>query len=197
MTPALNIIGIAGRKREGKDSVCSMIREFRPDAMRVALADPIKQISQRVWGLTPEQTDGDLKETLDTQWDKTPRQILQFLGTEVARSIHPDTWVRLLVRDCIAHERRKVEWDSEAFRPTLWVVPDVRFLNEARVLREHGAVIWRVQRFEAPSSDTHPSEMEVDQIEPDVVLDNRTPWADGGEAILRAQVQAAYAKVST
>ncbi len=118
------ILGITGYKRHGKDSVCEAVCAFEPRARRIALADPLKAIAREVYGLSVEQTDGDLKESLDERWGLSARQIMQRLGTEVARSIHADTWVRYLLAQITKHPQN-----------TLWVVPDVRFMNEALALR--------------------------------------------------------------
>lgn len=178
------ILGITGRKREGKDTVCELLTRHVDGAVaRVALADPIKRFARDTWDLTKEQTDGESKEMLDERWGCSPRRIIQFVGTEVARGIHPDTWVRYLVREV---ERRAREMPRRP--PTLYIVPDVRFKNEARVLREHGARVWRVDRG-LPAEDQHASEMEIDEIEVDAALDNRRDIAH-----LKRQVHEAWAK---
>lgn len=170
------ILGITGYKRHGKDSVCESIRALEPRARRIALADPLKAIAREVYGLSTEQTDGDLKESIDGRWGLSARQILQRLGTEVARSIHPDTWVRYLLAQVAKHPQ-----------DVLWVVPDVRFQNEALALRAAGAHIWRVHRPSlTPSGDLHASEAEIELIHPDVQLLNSSSLDD-----LRARVQAA------
>lgn len=170
------ILGITGYKRHGKDSVCEAICAFEPRARRIALADPLKAIAREVYGLSVEQTDGDLKESLDERWGLSARQIMQRLGTEVARSIHADTWVRYLLAQITKHPQN-----------TLWVVPDVRFMNEALALRAAGARIWRVHRPSlTPSGDLHASEAEIEMLPVDAQIMNSGSLDD-----LRVQVRSA------
>lgn len=169
------IIGITGYKRHGKDSVCAAICGLERRAQRIALADPIKAAAREWYGLSHDQTDGDLKESLDERWGLSARQIMQRLGTEVARSIHADTWIRYLLAQTAKQPQ------------TLWVVPDVRFQNEAAVLRAAGAHIWRVHRPSlAPSGDLHASEAEIELISADVQLMNHGSLED-----LHVQVESA------
>ncbi len=163
----MRILGIVGRKYEGKTTVAraaaSHLRQMGRTPRESALADPIKQIAMSVYGLSEAQvTDPVLKEALDVRWGFTPRWCLQRLGTEVARSIHPDTWVRCLLRQI----------EEEKDSTVVWLVPDVRFLNEGRLLRAAGAVLWRVHRPSVVSTDSHPSEQEIDQIPVDRTLRN-------------------------
>lgn len=176
----MRILGVVGRKREGKDTVLDILRSIRGPlpTRRRALADPIKTFAREVWGLSEEQTDGDLKESLDERWGCTPRKILQHLGTEVARGIHPDTWVRYLIRS-VERDVASREYHEE----TLWVVPDVRFVNEAGWLRAHGALLWRVRRFDDPGADAHASEREIDAIRVDRTIENKGSLNDLREAV--------------
>lgn len=176
----LRIIGIVGRKREGKDTVLSLLRDYvaPTPVQRRALADPIKVFARKVWDLSEEQTDGDLKESLDERWGCTPRKILQHLGTEVARGIHADTWVRYLIRSI---ER---DMDSREYHEnTIWVVPDVRFVNEAGWIQAHGGLLWRVRRFDDPGTDSHASEREIDAIRVDRTIENKGSLDDLRRAI--------------
>ena len=61
------------------------------------------------------------------------------MGTEVMRNnLHPDIWVLSL-------ERKIIECG-----PGDYVVPDVRFPNEIRMIKRNGGKVWHVQRGELP-----------------------------------------------
>lgn len=155
------IIGVAGRKHEGKDTVGSILhrRWTWGPVTRMAFADPLKVMAAELYGLAHERFHGDEKETPLPEWDGlTPRVIMQRLGTEVARTIHPDTWVRHLLRRAEAWAAQFQDGDG----PPLVIVTDVRFLNEARHIIEAGGEVWRVVRtaLDAPL-DPHPSEAEI------------------------------------
>ena len=91
----------------------------------------------------------------------TPREVMQFFGTEYVRRAQDDYWVQRLLGDT-ASQRRVL-------------VPDTRFPNEAEALRSVGGRIIKVVRIDAPAStDGHASEKEMASIEPDLLLGVRT-----------------------
>lgn len=61
-----------------------------------------------------------------------PRNFLQRLGTEVGRAIEPDVWVRELLK-------------KTSFATVNIVCDDLRFLNEATLLRASGWELWRME----------------------------------------------------
>jgi hypothetical protein len=170
------IIGVTGRKRSGKDALGTEMCA-RTGALRMAFADATKRAVMDLWGLTYEQCFGDQKEVVDTRWGMTPREILQRFGTEVCRSVHSETWTRRLLDD-MAKARRGWRWSLEA--DSIWrrrkgdpyrnfVVTDVRFANEAAVLRVQGGFIVRVVRpglaenaFGDHASETEQGDIAVD-----------------------------------
>lgn len=186
MTSAtLRLIGICGRKRHGKDSVGRILREnygFRI----TAFADPVKRVAMDVYGLSWEQCygDGPEKEAVEPRWGLSPRVIMQRIGTEVGRSIHPDTWIRHTLDNILsaADGEGFVERDDvgrrfsrvpPAVASTLWAVTDVRFPNEADAIRAAGGTVLKVVR---PSlgvpTDEHPSETSVDLVVADHTVVN-------------------------
>lgn len=153
-------VGIVGRKRSGKDSIAAtLVTEFGYD--RVALADPLKEMALALDPIAIPGTRVRLAALVrEVGWEAAKdgwpevRRILQRLGTDAARATFgADVWVRLCVER--ARDSRRV------------VVPDVRFPNEATGLRAHGFVIVRVDRPDVDQVDPHPSETELDRIEPD------------------------------
>lgn len=156
------LVGLTGRKGSGKDTVGALLRRvygFRT----LAFADPLKAAAREWYGLTREQTDGplNLKEATDPRWGLSPREILQRLGTEVGRSIHPETWTRYALR--------RIDGDPRA----RWAVTDVRFPNEADAIRLHGGFLIRIDRpgFATGRHEEHASER-VDEVLVDHVLVN-------------------------
>lgn len=197
------IIGICGRKRHGKDTV-GRILSAQYGFRTTSFADPIKRIAMQLYGLTWDQCfgDGPMKETVDPRWDLSPREILQRLGTEVARSIHPDTWVRHTLDGVrAAADGRGYSWRDEVNHRfetypgpvphVRWAITDVRFPNEAALIRAAGGLIWKVVRPNlALPVDEHPSETSVDLVEADAVIVN-----DGTLDALTARVDVAMSGV--
>lgn len=174
-------IGIVGRKRSGKDTAADLlVREF--GYVRHGLADPLKEAALAldpiitltdVWGddYRVETTPGRLSEIVgEIGWeaakDRFPevRRILQRLGDEAGRQVHGElTWINQLLRRSIAA--------NEAGHPV--VVPDVRYPNEADVLREAGFLVVRIDRpgFSTPTPGEHASE-QVERLIVDTVISN-------------------------
>ena len=77
------------------------------------------------------------------------RHMLRTLGTEWGRQcIHPDIWLRC--------------W-QESIKPyDLVVVDDVRFPNEAELVRNLGGEMWMVERPDVPRTHEHASEGGLD-----------------------------------
>jgi hypothetical protein len=156
------IIGLTGYARSGKDTVARIIdsleykRTQDPDCVElVAFAEPMKAFCMSLFGFSHDQVYGNSKEEPDPRWIRpdgrplTPRYALQTLGTEWGRNCDPDLWVKVARDKAVkAHQAGK-----------LAIITDVRFVNEARCIREAGGVIWRIYR--AGRAHSHASEAEI------------------------------------
>lgn len=77
------------------------------------------------------------------------RHLLQTLGTEWGRQcIAPDVWLRV--------------WEARIKRFERVVVDDVRFENEAELVRSLGGEMWRIRRAGVANTSTHASEGGLD-----------------------------------
>lgn len=110
--------------------------------------------------------------------ERSPRQIMQWWGTEYRRAQDADYWVRQLgerVADLMVQSHRR------------FVVTDCRFINEARTIRSMGGEVWRVVRPGLrPIDGQHLSETEGDRITPELTLHNGGTVVDLAHATLRA-----------
>lgn len=161
----MKIIGITGKMGAGKDAVATAMGQADPSVRRIALADALKRTAMDLFDLSYDQVFGSQaqKAEMDPRWGKSPREILQTMGTDVARALHPDVWVRRMIRDMETWEHHHRAWvfdaanrrwemayfglrtDSPQEHP-IWVVPDVRFPNEAAAIRKAGGVVLKVTR---------------------------------------------------
>lgn len=92
--------------------------------------------------------------------DKSFRQLMQTLGTEWGREmIHPDIWVMI--------ERCRIESLSDMNI----VFDDVRFENEAALIREMGGLIIHIDRGDL-ILDLHSSEAGIDIHPADIYVSN-------------------------
>lgn len=95
---------------------------------------------------------------------RSPRQILQWWGTEYRRAQDRDYWVRKLTRTVMrlaAQGQRRI------------VITDCRFANEAAALRAQDGEVWQVVRPGlAPVEGGHASQTDGARLEPDAVIVN-------------------------
>lgn len=201
---SMEIIGVCGRKRHGKDTIGGMLMDLQ-EYTPIAFADPIKRIGMDIYGLSYDQCYGtqEDKETVDPRWGVSPRHILQRIGTEMGRNIHPETWVRYCLKtiEKAANGEEPLVHSPKyrAFIPATprwcnlnrWVITDCRFPNEAAAIRQVGGEIIKVVRpsLEGKQGDTHASETSIDDIEPDHLIINNGTLDD-----LRAKVLEAIRK---
>jgi hypothetical protein len=171
MTGAPKIIGLTGLKGSGKDTAAQfLIQECGYTHLK--MADGLKAMLRTllVWRGMPEDQverwiDGDAKEDPCPCLDfRTPRHAMQSLGTAWGRELMaPEFWVSAIRDRCKTLDRV--------------VISDVRFPNEAKMVREMGGQVFRVDRPSVTPSDPHPSETEVLTLPVDGVLLNDGPTA--------------------
>jgi len=108
--------------------------------------------------------------------------LLQFWGTEFRRkNCGWDYWVD------------KVRTALEADRDSDFLVPDTRFRNEARMIRDMGGLVWKIDRTGYVAEDRdprHTSEIDLDGWQFDDVILN-----DGTIADLYEKVDARYRRL--
>lgn len=151
------MIGLVGLAGSGKDTVGLILQgEWEhPDgpkapqrrmARTYAFADVMKEIIQRVY---PEMKWQQLYGPSQARETPTPytrpngapltaRYALQRLG-DFGRDCDRDTWVNMT----LAAASKAVQATPQI---SLIIFTDVRFINEARRLKETGAVLWRIRR---------------------------------------------------
>lgn len=149
------LIGLCGYAGCGKDTAAQvLIEDF--NFQRVAFADPIKQALLALDPLVPDGEGRHLRLSefkQDRSWAEVKeypevRRLMQILGTEVGRNLFdPDIWVKLA---------------GNKLASTLsvgdTVVTDVRFSNEARLIKRHGGILVRINRPEFGPVNEHVSD---------------------------------------
>ena len=149
----MRLIGIAGQERADKDTLASyMLDNLDGTWLRSSFADPLKEML-RVLGV---DCSDNAKAVVSDDYGVTPRHMMQTLGTEWGRNlIDGDIWVKAFARlnagKCV-------------------IVPDVRFNNEADLVREHGVLIHLVGR--GGIEGNHVSENAIGFKPGDIVIDN-------------------------
>jgi uncharacterized protein involved in tellurium resistance len=174
---AIKLIGLAGQAGCGKDTVAQILcgtQEFR----RIALADPIRRGISEMFGLHESYlTNRDLKEIPHKDLcGKTPRYLMQSLGTEWGRNcIDLSVWLKIAQRE-IDYISGIAESQTTYIRGI--VVSDVRFEGEAKWIRDQGGVVWHIKRPNNPYQidQTHESETQlaIDELDEIIINDGDT-----------------------
>ena len=143
------IIGLVGLIGAGKDTIADYlvnIHEFK----RESFANTLKDAVAHVFGWDRELLEGRTRQSRawreqpDEWWSNrlgrtiTPRWVLQYWGTEVARrGFHDDIWIASL-----ENKLRKITDDV--------VISDCRFPNEIAAIKSAGGRVIRVVRGPEP-----------------------------------------------
>ncbi len=192
----VNLIGISGKMGSGKDEVGNIIQklsmpensERRKDGITIPtyqikkFALKLKEVAAMFTGIDVEQfEDQKFKvQPLSKEWEfdghtLTGRELLQKIGTEVGRNIHPNTWINALFSEYTLELRRvpNVKGGTTiADAYPNWIITDVRFPNEADAIKNRGGVVIRINR-PTVIIDQHPSEISLDTYEKfDYIIEN-------------------------
>jgi hypothetical protein len=171
------LIGLTGPARTGKSTTAHHLA-LEHGFESYAFADPLRNALMAIFKLSPDAFEGKAKEEPIAWLGRSPRQLMQLLGTEWGRHmISANLWVDLAEQHFDA--QANASWPAPHF-----VISDVRFENEADFIRKRGGVIVHLQRFDAPTVNPHESEAGVSMNRDDLVLVN-----DGGIQSLHSQIQ--------
>ncbi len=158
MTDQPRLIALTGAKGVGKSTYAEFLAGENGTVL--SFATPIKRMLQALVG--KEYVFGS-KKNEETHLGVTGRVLLQTLGTEWGREmIDQDIWVKAM---------RHILTDAmfQEYRPI--VIDDLRFENEAKMIRELNGEIWHVERKSyTPANDNHISEAGVTDIDRKVLL---------------------------
>lgn len=159
------LIGLTGRARSGKSTAAKhLVGTYLLE--HYAFADPLRDGLMAIFNLDPTDFEGDRKEQPLAWLDRSPRQLMQSMGTEWARNtVHPDVWVKLA--------EQNLDYMTKALGAVLgFVVSDVRFENEADLIRRRGGTVIHIVRPDAQAVNPHISEAGVVANEADLTLTN-------------------------
>lgn len=183
-TPIIGLVGPAG---VGKSTVGGLLAARHP-TLEMAFAEALKSEVCAAWSIPRFSLDDPVCKTQRDPWlalarcaddgfrryawelelpgledGLTPRTVMQRWG-DWRRAREPDYFVRIVSEwiDCVL----------AAPRPLPIVLTDVRFPNEAAMLRRRGAVLWRITRPGAEQPGGHTSERRHAGIVVDAVIVN-------------------------
>lgn len=174
------IIGLTGQAGAGKNTVADIL--FKHGFTNFGFADPVYRAVATLLGVGQETLrDRAMKETPIDWLGKSPRELLQTLGTEWGRNtIRDDIWIQIAMRQVekvIAYQKGQGGV----------ILTDVRFANEAQAIRSAGGRIWKVVRYVgclASETSKHSSEAGIPDDMIDEVVENSGTVADLEVAVM-------------
>lgn len=152
-------IGITGSKEVGKDTVADFLIEQDNLYVKYSMATPIRAIMKIFYF-----NEDDGKDSIHPIWGISWRQAAQIIGTDLFRKhFRTDTWIIFAKTKILSDSTHKT------------IIPDIRFNNEAKLIKEHGGIIIKVigpNRKGNEVKDEHSSEKGIDEKYVDFVIEN-------------------------
>ena len=161
------VIGLTGPKGVGKTTLAHRI-----GGTIISFSTPIKKMLEVI---LPRINIYEEKEKPLPGFPEgiTARTLLQSLGTEWGRLHYPDIWVNF-VEEKVAEEIGIWKYNHvyREFPPRI-IIDDVRFRNEAEMIRRHDGEIWRLKREGVDYSEDHASEVALSDelIDKEIIVD--------------------------
>ena len=163
------IIGLTGYAQSGKDTVAKILVE-QHGFTRIAFADKIREF---LYETNPmfDSIAGEpmfVKARVDRDgWEeakKSPhiRRLLQNSGVAARKLFGDNFWVHEAMKTMLTDPRPDMNY----------VITDVRFLNEADMIKANNGQIWRIKRLGVDPVNSHVSETQMDGYTVDQIFVN-------------------------
>ena len=131
----VKIVGFTGKAGAGKDTAADYLKGYH-GYEKHAFAGPLKRAVSVLFGIDLlTLNDPIMKEVPDKVWRRTPRYLMQWLGTDALRKEITDDFFVISMARAID--------DSLS---NLIVISDVRFDDEARFVKKMGGTVIRIER---------------------------------------------------
>ena len=138
------IIGITGRSQSGKDTITDILVK-KYNFVKISFADHLKKCVELIFNFSNDQMYSSKKDIIDERYHKTPRELLQWFGTDIMRKQFDNNfWINQMKLDM----------------KTNIVISDIRFKNEAEFIKKNNGVIIKVERKSIPILN-HESENQI------------------------------------
>lgn len=173
------IVALTGPKGSGKDTACGAYSEYK----EMSFADPLRVAVESLFCLESTKYMCPTEKEKEGAMGISYRKAMQGLGTEVMRKrlseFFPecgdddDFWVKHMKNRLtkeISIMTQNILYNR--ITPHVIVITDLRFLNEAKMIKDMGGKIVRINRPNLESDDEHVSEKEGLLIEHDHLIVN-------------------------
>lgn len=131
------LIGIKGLAGHGKDTVANFISDYLSSSItqKISFAEPLKEMVSIITGIPVVDIDKN-KTTYLPEYNLSVRTMLQKVGTDAMRNnLDSDVWIKIAARRIGQIPKHKIV-----------VIPDVRFENEMKFIRQNQGVVLCVHR---------------------------------------------------
>lgn len=164
------IVAVTGLKRSGKNTTTDYLGK-KYNFVEYAFASPIKKLASICFNWDLDYMENN-KEVIDSKWGVSPREFLQWMGTEVmqyamcerfpkfAEVIGRNLWVKLFE-------------DTYNKNSTInYCISDFRFPHEADVLSKLNAIKIKIVNPRINNVDSHESESYIKNLNCHYIINN-------------------------
>lgn len=168
------IIGLIGKKQSGKSTIAKYLVE-NYDFIELSFAHYLKEACKILFNWDENDYSTDNKEKVDELWGKSPREILQYMGTEILRDNMKniiDTNIKELNKSYSFHIKRLYQ-DIKKYPNKNIVISDVRFPDELDFCNMMNGEIIKVERDTISNQySNHKSETSLKDFKFDNIIKN-------------------------
>lgn len=183
----MHVIGLTGKMATGKDTFFEQAKASGYHTMRLSFADAVREEVEHYIA------DGMFLPAIRTKpYSDEARALLQWWGTDFRRAQDPEYWLKV-IRNALNVIKAR---DEAMGTSTLVFITDVRFPNEADIVKEFGGTIVRLEvplsvrcdrlkmkPDQLETRDAHISERALENYPVDIFIDATTLpyryYADG------------------
>lgn len=165
------VVAICGKRRCGKDTIANYLQN-NYNFEHIKISSKLKNVIKILFNFNDNQMESDEKELIDEKWNVSPRQVMQFIGTDIMQyeiqkllpNVNRSFWIKSLIEEYKNTNKNLV-------------ISDLRFLHEYEELKKVSNKIYiiKVERkcsHDLSSTDTHSSETEMINIPCDFIINN-------------------------
>lgn len=169
MTKIPFIIALCGVKRSGKDTFVNLIDNLYPDYfVHRKISTQLKQIIKIMFSFSDEQIEAAPKDDIDPNWQISPRDAMQFIGTDMMQMSIASKWSHIGRKFWIMNFIKTLPHNKPI------IISDLRFLHEYEELLKitDNLHIIKIQRNNNITNEQHLSETELNMIPYNTLISN-------------------------
>lgn len=164
----MEIIGLIGQKRVGKDTLADYLCENH-NFIKHAFADPLKIMAKFMFDFTEEQLYGSEKEIIDERYGITPRDFFQKFGTDIIQyDLHKHLPNLKINKRCFWVDKTN-RWINNKLKEnpnSKIIITDIRFKHEIEYLKNKfpNVKIIKITSNRVNNENNHIAETEQNEI---------------------------------